>query len=239
MTTSSQLDEAPDALLRLATEFADSIDSLLTACLPGAPNLEVAQVKNRVKIAPVGQTERSGGIPLLVAGERLAWLRLNYLCRTDTTDAYLAVDSSKIWIVAEVDRTPIFRFEYLYDADWVPHSHIQVHGQRGALSHLLSKTGHDAPHDMSALHLPTGGQRFRPSLEDVIQFLLADCKFDHVEGWMDAVKAARAKWRAIQVRAAARAMAEEAAAALVELGYTVTPPQEGHPTPGEKARFAW
>jgi hypothetical protein len=231
-------DGLPDLTL-LAQQFADGIDHLLTECLPQAPCMEVKRVGNRVGINPEGQDRKSGGVPLLVNGGTLAWLRLSYLCRLDLPQTYLAVDRSSIWVVADMDRTPIFRFDYLYDADWVPHSHIQVHGQRGALSHLLSKTGHPAPHDMAALHLPTGGQRFRPGLEDVIQFLIVDCRFDHLDGWKAAVDAARAEWRATQVKAATRAMAVYAAAALEELGYTVIPPEGRHPQPGEKARFAW
>ena len=92
---------------------------------------------------------------------------------------------------------------------------------------------------MGALHLPTGGQRFRPDLEDVIQFLITDCLFDHLDGWKNTVAAARADWRVIQVKATTRAMAVHAVAALEELGYTVTPPEGGHPQVGEKARFAW
>jgi hypothetical protein len=63
----------------------------------------------------------------------------------------------------------------------------------------------------------------------VIQFLITDCLFDHLDGWKDAVAAARADWRVIQVKAATRAMAVHAVAALEELEYTVTPPEGGHP----------
>lgn len=232
------VNSSPD-LTTLAREFADKVDRLLTACLPKAPGMEVKQAGNRVIISPEGQVGKNGGVPLLVRDETLAWLRLTYSCRMDLPQTYLAVDKSQIWVVAEKDSTPIFRFDYLYEADWVPHSHIQVHGQRGALSHLLSKTGHPAPHNMGALHLPTGGQRFRPDLEDVIQFLIADCRFDHLDAWKAAVNEARADWRVIQVKTAVRAMAAHAAAQLEELGYTVTPPEGGHPPVGKKARFAW
>jgi hypothetical protein len=231
--------EAPPNFDDQVHQFAEKISTLLSRSLPGAPQVEITQVGHRARITPAGQTERSGGVPLFANGEIYARLRIDYLCWLDVTRQFLAVDASKIWILAEVDRTPIFRFEYLYDAEWVPHSHIQVHGQRGALSHLLSKTGHKVPHDMSALHLPTGGARFRPDLEDVIQFLIVDCKFDALDGWRDAVDEARAAWRAIQTRAVTRAMAAEAAQQLQSMGYTVTPPAGGHPEPGRKARFAW
>lgn len=107
------------------------------------------------------------------------------------------------------------------------------------LFHISCQRQVTQPHDMGALHLPTGGQRFRPNLEDVIQFLIADCHFDHLDKWKDAVDEARADWRVIQVKAAVRAMAVHAAAELEELGYTVVPPEGGHPAVGTKARFAW
>jgi hypothetical protein len=92
---------------------------------------------------------------------------------------------------------------------------------------------------MWTLHLPTGGARLRPNLEDVIQFLMAECGFDAMEKWREAVDENRAEWRAIQTRAATRAMAAEAAQELRDLGYGVTPPDAGEPEPGRKARFAW
>jgi hypothetical protein len=201
--------------------------------------MELTTKGSRASLAPEGQSDRQGGVPLLVKRRQLAWLRLDFLCRLDATAEFLAIDKSKIWIVATVDSTPIFRFEYLYDAGWVPHSHIQVHGERGALTHLLSQAGHGRPHNMSSLHLPTGGARFRPNLEDVVQFLIVDCHFDAVPSWRDAVDRERAAWRRIQTRAACRALPEEAAAQLATMGYTITPPPEGHPSPGRKALGAW
>jgi hypothetical protein len=183
---------ALEPVLQQASDFANEVEDLLLASFDDAPVVEVTRAGNRVRIAPAGQSDKSNGVPLRVHGLTLAWLRIDFLCRLDAANQFMAIDRSKIWLVADVDNTPIFRFEYLYDADWVPHSHIQVHGQRGALSHLLSRTGHSRPHEMSALHLPTGGSRFRPALEDVIQFLVVDCKFDALESWEPAVLARRA-----------------------------------------------
>jgi len=229
----------PAHLLAEATDFGDTITQLLADCLPDAPAMELTTNGSRASLAPEGQAEKAGGVPLFAARQRVAWLRLDFLCRLDVTQEFLAIDKSKIWIVADVDSTPVFRFEFLYEADWVPHSHIQVHGERGALAHLLSQTGHKRPHNMSALHLPTGGSRFRPNLEDVLQFLILDCKFDSIDGWQSAIERERAEWRRVQTRAACRALPEEAAAQLVKMGYSVTPPVGGHPEPGRKALAAW
>lgn len=232
-------EQPPQPLLDQAVEFGDRVSELLSKCFPKAPGMELKTKGSRASLSPEGQSDKVGGVPLLAKGRQLAWLRLDFLCRLDATAEFLAIDKSKIWIVATVDSTPIFRFEYLYEAEWVPHSHIQVHGERGALAHLLSQTGHGRPHNMSALHLPTGGARFRPNLEDVAQFLIVDCGFDALPSWRDAVDQERAEWRRIQTRAACRALPEEAAGQLATMGYTVTPPPGGHPSPGRKALGAW
>lgn len=233
------INQPPETLLVQATRFGDQVSELLGQSFPQAPVMELTTKGTRASLSPEGQSDKQGGVPLNINGKLHAWLRIDFLCRLDVTAEFLTIDKSKIWIVATVDSTPLFRFEYLYDADWVPHSHIQVHGERGALSHLLSQTGHKRPHNMSALHLPTGGARFRPNLEDVIQFLVVDCKFDALDDWRAAVDARRAEWRKTQTRAACRALPQEAAEQLIKMGYQVTPPPGGHPHPGQKALSAW
>jgi hypothetical protein len=66
------------------------------------------------------------------------------------------------------------------------------------------------PHDISALHIPVGGSRFRPCLEDVIQFLIEECLFDSLPRWREAVEEGRASWRRIQARAVVRDFPREA-----------------------------
>jgi hypothetical protein len=116
------------------------------------------------------------------------------------------------------------RFDYVRDMQSKPHAHIQIHGHRGALSHLLSRAGHDAPHDMASLHVPVGGSRFRPCLEDVVQFLIEECRFDHHEDWRRPVENGREQWRRRQVAATVRAVPSEAVRVLTELGYDIKPP---------------
>jgi hypothetical protein len=219
--------------------FSDKVGHLLNRCFPNVPDMRVSPLDERVSIRPDGQTDKTAGIPLCAGGQHLAWLRIHFSCRPDEQRRYLAIDNATFWIVSTKDRSPLFRFEFCYDSHRAPHSHIQVHAERGALTHLLTRTGHGRPHEMSALHLPTGGSRFRPNLEDVIQFLITECGVDALEGWESAVEESRAEWRAIQTKAVTRAMPAEAAEALRLIGYTVTPPPEGDPEPGRKARFAW
>jgi len=157
-------------------------------------------------------------------------MRLSVACQLDSLGQYLAVEESTFNLLAVLDRTPVFRVHYRHDSTVRPTAHVHVHGHRGALSHLLSQAGHDSPHDMSSLHIPFGGSRFRPCLEDFIQFLICECKFDAVSGWQTHVAAGRERWRRRQAAAVVRDVPEEAAQILRRLGYAVETPNPPPPT---------
>jgi len=133
----------------------------------------------------------------------------------------------------------VLRFDFARDMYKVPGAHVQVHAHRGALSHLLSRTGHRAPHDMSSLHIPVGGARFRPGLEDVLQFLIEECQFDHKEDWKPHVEVGRAAWRRRQLASAIRDAPSEAVGVLRDLGYEVDEPDGGHQPDSEKFLTRW
>lgn len=188
---------------------------------------------SRVVVHPVGD------VSLFVRGEELAKLDIRLRCQLDSRGTWLAIESSTFMLTATLDRTPVLRFDYLRKANSCPGAHVQVHGHRGALTHLLSQSGHPKPHDMSALHIPVGGSRFRPCLEDVVQFLIEECLFDSVSTWRTAVEEGRTSWRRTQVSAVVRDFHLEAATALRSLGYEVGPPPENLPDPSPKAMHAW
>lgn len=232
--------EGPGDLATQTAKFGADLWALLDGCLESVPPMAIEHIGNRSRIFPQGQTDDKGGIPLRAAGETLAWLRLSIWCCPDSYSQWLAVHGSKVWVTSNLDRTPIIRYEYLRDShSGVPLSHVQVHAHRGSMSHLLTKTGHAEPHDISALHLPTGGARFRPSVEDVLQFLIWDCKVDAKDGWQAAVEKARTDFRRSQLKAAVRATPADAASALRRLGYSVTPPTDGDPPDNPSALTVW
>ncbi|WP_199190087.1 hypothetical protein [Mycobacterium sp. ENV421] len=164
--------------------------------------------------------DRDGDDPLAV-------LTVNYMLCVDSYGTHIAVEHSSFVLKAKVDRTPIIRWDYDRDAKSKPRSHVQVTAHRGALSHILSRLDHPTPHSIESLHIPIGGERFRPCLEDVVEFLIRDCGFEGQEGWKQSVRDGRARWRRIQTRAVVRDSPECAVAELESLGYTVTPPDDG------------
>lgn len=221
-------------LERLAHGFAEEVADTLENVLPEAPLTEAVGRGGRFVIRPgKDEGEGPGAVPLLIDGEGVASLEFSILCRLDSARRYLAVGKSSYRVLANVDRSPILRFEYEREMDKAPHAHIHVHAHRGALSHLLSKAGHATPHDMSSLHIPVGGSRLRPCLEDLLEFLIVECGFDYVDGWREHVEAGRERWRRKQVAAIVRDVHTDAADTLRNLGYTVTPPV---PLPDESAK---
>jgi hypothetical protein len=227
------LAEHPGSLTEQTQRLSDEMDGLLKAVLPQTPDFEVELVDPRSIVRPVG-----GVVPLLVDRTPLASLHVSVSCCLDSRGRYLAVEESRFHLLADIDRTPIIRFDYVRNMNTRPHSHVQFHGHRGALSHLLSRAGHPTPHDVSSLHLPTGGSRFRPCLEDVVQFLIAECSFDHLADWQRHVDAGRERWRRRQVAAAVRAVPSEAVRVLEDMGYTVNR-TEAHPADSHSALTRW
>jgi hypothetical protein len=131
-------------------------------------------------------------------------------------------------VLSVLDRTPLIRLEYRADMVNVPCCHWQIHAERGAFTHLLA-AAHGLgrvkkPHDLSALHIPVGGERFRPCLEDVLQFLVEDCGVDSVDGYSDVLNEGRTSWRTKQLASVVRDFPEEAARVLRDLQWQVNPP---------------
>lgn len=98
---------------------------------------------------------------------------------------------------------PLVRFDYVRDCSWAP-AHIQMHAESSMLGYLMALVGERKPPKTQLLHLPVGGQRFRPSLEDVIEFATRDLHVDALDGCQDRIDIGRARWRDRQTLAAVR-----------------------------------
>jgi hypothetical protein len=217
----------------------------MRSVLPGSIDVTSTAAPGRADryvVAPafaVGKTPGSARIPLLVNGEELAQLGLVIYLGMDAVDKYLKTVRMDLSVLSTLDRTPLVRLEYQADMHTAPIAHWQIHAERGAFSHLLARAHAirpmvvSKPHNLSSLHLPVGGERFRPCLEDFLQFLVQECGVDALDSWEDIIRAGREEWRRRQTRTVVRDAQAEAAASLREAGWTVTPPAED---PGESVR---
>lgn len=236
---------ASHSLRERSATFADEIQRTVSAVLPG-------QIAFRSTAAPAGEDRfivapevgrdglpGSARIPLFVADERLAELTAVIYLGMDAVDQHLKAVRMDLAVHSTLDRKPLVRLDYRTDMHSDPIAHWQMHAERGAFSHLLARA-HAVrpkvvanPHDLSSVHLPVGGERFRPCLEDFLQFLVEECGVDSLPGWHEAVVAGREQFRRRQARTIVRDAQEEAAKELRAHGWTVTPP----PTPpGENFR---
>lgn len=214
-----------------SANFADEIQSTVRAVLPGQVDVQSIAAPgrdDRFIVRPTGVDGESVRIPLYVAGEALAALSAQIYLGMDRVDAYLKTLRMDLAVHSTLDRTPLARLEFRSDMTSDPIAHWQVHGERGSLSHLLARAHAvrpkivKKPHDMSSLHFPVGGERFRPCLEDFLQFLVHECGVDANEGWEIAITEGRERWRRRQLRAIARDAQDEVADALRAEGWTVT-----------------
>lgn len=227
-TSSSATTDDPLAQFRSdVSHYAAGAGDLLRAVFDVGLSVDVTHREGEAKSVVQAVVPLYAGADSPV-GQPLARLEVRAWCCLDTSGRYLAIQESRYALVADVDRTPILRFEYERNSSSKPGAHVQIHAHRGALSHLLSSTGVENPHSMESLHLPVGGDRFRPCLEDIVEFLVVECGFYRRPGWAQAVKAGRTKWRRYQLASAVRDCPSGAVKALERLGYAVTPPANGH-----------
>jgi hypothetical protein len=228
-----------DDVLRSQTEaFAPDLDLVLRGVLPTAPLRFTVDDEVPDDGCFVVRQQPAPGIPLGVEETTVLRLAARYGCAPDRTGALLAVRRSSVAVRVEATAEPLFRYDYDAGSDGnVPAAHLNVHGHRDELVFAMMAAGHRlrgkartsavrrgrVPR-VSTPHFPLGGHRFRPAFEDVLEMLVREFGLDARDGWQDAIRAGRERWRGTQLRAAIRDDPASAAVALGDLGYRISAP---------------
>ncbi len=234
----------PDEALRSQAEtFACNITATVQAAFGDRvpPFRVVGRPGTRLARFYVRQ-EEAEGIILHVEGRPLLRLLVTYQCTWDHRGAYLAVDKSSVEVLAPGTTEPLFRYDYLRNANRVACAHLQVYAHRDALTWAMSAAGTRSRRSrrrinaadegtrlprLGDLHFPLGGARFRPCLEDILQMLADELGVDMDSGAHDALADGRQRWRLDQLAAAVRDSPQTAVKVLEELRYRVEQPAEG------------
>lgn len=236
-----------DHLSVLAWRFSRDLQGTLDAVLPraagasDASRLVTPRAVRKTLAVDIGFVEagKPQSIPLLVGGKHLANLWMQFIVTLDHRGRYLAVERSTIEV--RDGRLPLLHLDYRRDMHTAPAAHWNVHAERCAVTRLVTRSLPERSGDVSTIHLPVGGERMRPCVEDVLEMLAVDFGFDVLDGWQDTLRESRRGWRERQVAALVRDMPTVAAQALVDLDYAVTAP--GTPFPGgerrDRTRYAW
>jgi hypothetical protein len=166
-------------------------------------------------------------VPLaLTAAPPRAWLLVAYLLDLDPERQHLAVVKSECSLYLDEDlEEPVVRYEYARDpANDYPAAHVQVHGTSERMARLCERAG--IRRELHRFHLPVGGRRYRPTVEDVIEFLVVEELVEARPGWREVVEDERGEFHRRQLLAAVRRDADTAAQALQQLGWSVSPPAQ-------------
>lgn len=144
------------------------------------------------------------------------WLDIFYKLCLDQATGHLMVLDSFFGVYAREDETScLCHFDYERNkADGYPEAHLQIDGESPALSNWDSRR---RSRGLAKLHFPVGGRRFRPTLEDIIEFLIIEKLADARDGWPQKLEVEREEFRKLQLRAAIRRDPKTARSALETL----------------------
>ena len=174
------------------------------------------------------------GIPLTRDGEVILTLEVAMWLIPDHEFSFLKVRTSRFRVFPADETKPVFRYEFeaeFESGDRLPAAHVQFHGSHPELERAMHNTargrlrGRQTEPEVSRLHFPVGGSRFRPCLEDVLEMLIHEFEVDpepNKSAALQALADGRRRWRTMQLRAAIRDDHETAAGYLREMGYAIS-----------------
>lgn len=173
----------------------------LTTLLNGTVSIGTRLCRAPDMARPIVRVQsRADLIALTLHGERASgYLGLDYVLRSDDSGRFLMVVSSYVGLFRDAEATELL-LHYDYErekGDSYPEAHIHVNASSGPWSGISERA-------LGKLHLPVGGRRFRPSLEDIIEFLITEGLAKGHPGWQSLVEQGRTRYRRIQLAALTR-----------------------------------
>lgn len=181
------------------------------------------------KISRRDQDLRSG-IPLTLSKKPAKFYLGFYMhLEVDAEGAFMTVKESMTLLALDPALSrELFHYDYQRDKHLQEKGYPEAHIQMSASSADWEIAGQRAGQDdlpLPHMHLPVGpvgGRRFRPTLEDVIEFLIVEGLVDHRDKWKDALNKTRQPYQELQLKAAVRRNQQLAIEALEMEGWTVT-----------------
>ncbi len=194
---------------QLAGGFATTIRDLLNGTVCDGITLQAYVYKPDHVLVGHGLSRESLEVQpfrLRIGQGRLhGWMEISYRLRLDAEGEYLTVASSYVGIFANDSvRSLLCHVDYERDKPHgYPEAHLQVEGASAALAAWRLTDG-TAGRALRDLHFPVGGRRYRPALEDVIEFLIVERLAAPRPGWERVLNTSRDDFRRRQLRAAIR-----------------------------------
>jgi hypothetical protein len=123
-------------------------------------------------------------IAVTIRAEPKIWLGFSMRLEQDFEDKYLMVRQSIMLLSASADPTDtLLHYDYERDkADDYPDAHLQICATSEAWKKVGVRTD-GSERLLERMHLPVGGRRFRPTLEDIVEFLITEKLAEPRDGW--------------------------------------------------------
>jgi hypothetical protein len=133
------------------------------------------------------------------------WMDVSFQLRLDAEREHLMVHKSFFGVFPSQDaKHGLFHYDYERDkADGYPDAHLQVDAS-SELFATLNDPRCDTGRSLAQLHFPVGGKRFRPCLEDIIEFLIVERLVLARDGYEKVIETGREGFRKNQLMAAMR-----------------------------------
>ncbi|WP_245242153.1 hypothetical protein [Streptomyces sp. NEAU-H3] len=134
------------------------------------------------------------------AGRPNLWMEVSFQLRFDDEREYLAVQQSFVGVFkGRESKEGLFHYDYeRRKGDGYPDAHLQVYGSSAAWEEALPGR------PLTKLHFPMGGTRFRPCVEDVVEFLIVEGVVNPRRGWKEVLNTSRNRFQENQLKAAMR-----------------------------------
>lgn len=197
-------------LIGKSLQFASELGVFLNATVCNGPQLKCLVFPEYTVVGynVDRYNVRGEGVPVRLDNrDAKFYLGLSVRLQPDDRGEHLMVRSSvMILATAPVITNDNVLLHYDYErekADGYPEAHLQI----CATSEAWEEAGRRHDGDtrlLSKLHLPVGGRRFRPTLEDIIEFLIVEKLIAARPNWKKALSDSRDEFREKQLRAAIR-----------------------------------
>lgn len=195
-------------LLAQARTFAAEVSELLNGTVTNGAKVSAVLTSDGSRcIVAKGVTKNRltpQAIPLTLGKRPRVSLRVAHVLRLDDDGLYLTAAKSDYTVLLDEAGTEMV-FHYDYDrspSNGYPPAHFQVAGESASFRSLCEQTGQQK--ELKDLHFPVGGKRFRPSLEDIVEFLVVEGFVDTRDDWRAVLEDSRTRWYRTQLRAAVR-----------------------------------
>lgn len=211
-----------------ARGFADTMSELLNRTVTQGIPVTAIVGKTRAVVGYKVTNADHVGVPIpLTIDKSNASLYLHFVhtLSWDPENTFLANSQSTYTLQFDIgdDAMPLVTYDYVRDVpNKYPEAHLHLHGSSEA-HQSLAKLRDIKRSNLDDLHFPVGGRRYRPALEDLIEFCILENFVDKKRGWRAAVEKARDEFYKTQLSAAVRRDPNTAAEALRRDGWTVKP----------------